>query len=157
MNKEIKEILDSWKLGIEKGIDKNGIYVDGLCYSWEQLSLLLEYITNLETIEQQYSAVLSENAELQARIDKAVELINNCKEFDDEHIQHLVDLKIKQFFKMREQITQLTNNWNELEEWLKSIIECETLHKGNYMTVRGEWGQEVLDKMKEIKENKDVR
>ena len=52
------------------------------------------------------------------------------------------------------EVTRLTNNWNELEEWLKSVVEYETLHKGNYMTVRGEWGQEVLDKMKEIKERK---
>lgn len=58
--------------------------------------------------------------------------------------------------KLYEQIEELTNNWNELEEWLKSVVEYETLHKGNYMTVRGEWGQEVLDKMKEIKENKNV-
>ena len=50
-------------------------------------------------------------------------------------------------------INQLTNNWNELEEWLKSVVEYETLHKGNYMTIRGEWGQEVLDKMKEIEMN----
>lgn len=49
-------------------------------------------------------------------------------------------------------INQLTNNWNELEEWLKSVVEYETLHKGNYMTVRGEWGQEVLGKMEKIKE-----
>lgn len=59
MNKEIKEILDSWKLGIEKGIDKNGIYVGGLCYSWEQLSLLLDYITNLQ----------QENHELKSKLE----------------------------------------------------------------------------------------
>ena len=58
----------------------------------------------------------------------------------------------KNYFESQKQITQLTNNWNELEQWLKSIVESETLHKGNYMTIRGEWAQEVLDKMKEIKE-----
>lgn len=69
MNDEIKEILDSWKLGIEKGIDKNGIYVGGLCYSWEQLSLLLDYITNLQQIEQDHketnATLMSELAKLE--------------------------------------------------------------------------------------------
>ena len=60
------------------------------------------------------------------------------------------------YYEKKNEADQLTNNWNELEEWLKSVVEYETLHKGNYMTVRGEWGQEVLDKMKEIKEGNNV-
>lgn len=39
-------------------------------------------------------------------------------------------------------INQLTNNWNELEEWLKDLFE-----KGYDIKL-------VLDKMKEIKEKK---
>ena len=56
--------------------------------------------------------------------------------------------------KKDQQITQLTNNWNELEEWL---IDLKT-PKTNY------WGDTgftymlkidvILDKMKEIKEGK---
>ena len=61
-------------------------------------------------------------------------------------------LDINSIKEKNQQITQLTNNWNELEEWLKSVVEYETLYKGNYMTVRGRLGQEVLDKMKEIKD-----
>ena len=64
--------------------------------------------------------------------------------------------RVPEQWELLQQIDQLTNNWNELEEWLKSVVEYETLHKGNYMTVRGEWGQEVLDKMKEIKDGNNV-
>ena len=32
-------------------------------------NIVLDYITNLQTIEQQYSAILSENAELENRLD----------------------------------------------------------------------------------------
>lgn len=40
----------------------------------------------------------------------------------------------------------------ELEEWLKTIVKYETLHKSGYMTVRGEWGEEILDKIQKLKE-----
>lgn len=49
------------------------------------------------------------------------------------------------------QIDQLTNNWNELEEWLKSYIELianpDTIEEQTLENLK-----EVLDKMKEIKE-----
>ena len=93
MNKEIKEILDSWKLGIEKGIDKNGIYVGGLCYSWEQLSFLLDYITNLQQENEKLKYQLNVQEDLtiknimrkhiyKSRCEKAIELYQNCKEED---------------------------------------------------------------------------
>lgn len=50
-----------------------------------------------------------------------------------------------------QQIQELTNNWNELEEWLKSYIELianpDTLEEQTLEDLK-----EVLDKMKEIKE-----
>ena len=83
-------------------------------------------------------------------------LANNCKEFDDEHIQHLVDLKVKQFFKLRQQIQELTNNWNELEEWLKQQKNKNFVEyvdgKEFYLDA---CFNEVLDKMKEIKEGNE--
>ena len=87
------------------------------------------------------------------------------KDFEEERLEDLYTLlnknginKVKDLINLKnKKIDQLTNDWNKLEEWLKSIIECETLHKGNYMTVRGEWGQEVLGKMKEIKEGNNVQ
>lgn len=85
MNKEIKEILDSWKLGI----DKNGIYVGGLCYSWEQLSLLLDYITNLQqekdTYKEQLRITHKDLEHYISRCEKAVEYIKEHIRIDDEY------------------------------------------------------------------------
>ena len=51
------------------------------------------------------------------------------------------------------QIDQLTNNWNELEEWLQN--EYNEWSTVDDEIIRAEARQciEVLDKMKEIKEN----
>lgn len=55
-----------------------------------------------------------------------------------------------------ELIDQLTNNWNELEEWLKDYIALfdnpDTLEEQTLEDL-----QEVLDKMKEIKEGNNVQ
>ena len=51
-----------------------------------------------------------------------------------------------QYHKALQQITQLTNNWNELEEWLKSNEE----HFAEAIPFR-----ETLRKMKEIKEKNE--
>lgn len=53
---------------------------------------------------------------------------------------YIVDLKM--------QITQLTNNWNELEEWLDKIVNI-TANIDEKMTCKN-----ILDKMKETKESK---
>ena len=66
MNDEIKEILSKMERLIVYG--KYNAY-----YDLEKQ--LLDYITNLQTIEQQYSAVLSENAEL----------TNLCNKYEEEH------------------------------------------------------------------------
>ena len=46
-------------------------------------------------------------------------------------------------------IDQLTNNWNELEEWVKELQKFKGINQQGFS-----WGvaQEVLDKMKEIRE-----
>ena len=49
----------------------------------------------------------------------------------------------KEEIELIDEITQLTNNWNELEEWVKQRID-----KVKYNSY-----DEVLDKMKEIKES----
>lgn len=46
------------------------------------------------------------------------------------------------------QIDQLTNNWNELEKWLEYEIYC------NFNGMKTIAYKDCLDKMKEIKENK---
>ena len=57
--------------------------------------------------------------------------------------------------KLQEKCKRLTNNWNELEEYLLEYNACMTNDERDYY----EDGikdclDEVLDKMKEIKENK---
>ena len=54
---------------------------------------------------------------------------------------------IDEIIELKSQITQLTNNWNELEEWLKSNEE----HFAEAIPFR-----ETLRKMKEIKEKYNV-
>ena len=62
MKDEIEEIIES--LG---KIAKAEYYPEDLL-TYKECQLLLDYITNLQTIEQQYSAILSENAELENKI-----------------------------------------------------------------------------------------
>ena len=57
---------------------------------------------------------------------------------DMEHYDNLY----KEIYAKDKQITQLTNNWNELEEWVSK----------HYV---GTLGDSILDKMKEIKEGND--
>lgn len=49
----------------------------------------------------------------------------------------------------KQQIQELTNNWNELEEWIIKESEKTILSVGHMTALCM-----VLDKMKEIKENK---
>ena len=65
MNNEIKEILDS-KIS----------YV----FTYKDRDEILDLITNLQTIEQQYSAILSENAELENKITNLQEENERLKE-----------------------------------------------------------------------------
>lgn len=52
-----------------------------------------------------------------------------------------------------QEITQLTNNWNELEEWLE---ESKKICKENDNNIGVNFINIVLDKMKEIKEGNNV-
>lgn len=58
-------------------------------------------------------------------------------------------MKTEEYDNRLKQITQLTNNWNELEEWVKELQKFKGINQQGFS-----WGvaQEVLDKMKEIKE-----
>ena len=85
-------------------------------------------------------------------------LINDLKaiEFGKDYIingNELYELK-DYLINIHKQIDQLTNNWNELEEWVKSYISLienpDTLEEQTLEDL-----QEVLDKMKEIKEGKN--
>ena len=69
-------------------------------------------------------------------------------------LEELHDFVIEQDLKHQEQkdkqIQELTNNWNELEEWLESVIEED---KNLLLHLKAKQDKEILDKMKEIKEN----
>ena len=51
------------------------------------------------------------------------------------------------YYEKKNQLDQLTNNWNELEKWCKNNL-------GYYGSNIGIIYKYVLDKMEEIKENK---
>lgn len=57
---------------------------------------------------------------------------------------------------IKRQLDQLTNNWNELEEWIKDNLgNCRTnikYEKGNEYIIKEDVYYKFLDKMKEIKE-----
>lgn len=67
------------------------------------------------------------------------------------------------YYEKKNEIDQLTNNWNKLEEWVKNEIEAIMQKWGRQITDIGcldiqmtikNYGN-VLNKMKEIKENND--
>lgn len=68
MSDEIKEILDYMKQYVENIYEHDSEPM----LNWKDLKKLLDYITNLQTIEREYSNLLSENAELQQKYDKAL-------------------------------------------------------------------------------------
>lgn len=58
-----------------------------------------------------------------------------------------------------QQITQLTNNWNELEEWLKedklNVYCCSKSSQKAFEGAKAMYKIIILNKMKEIKERKN--
>ena len=74
-------------------------------------NIVLDYITNLQTIEQQYSAILSENAELENKL-------NQYENPDDLTLFYMwLDTKAKDKIKqLQEENERLNNIINELEK-----------------------------------------
>ena len=72
-------------------------------------------------------------------------MLENITALDKKTLQRELESHLKLEFKYKDELDQLTNNWNELEEWLKDLFE-----KGYDIKL-------VLDKMKEIKEKYDER
>jgi len=86
------------------------------------------------------------------------EILHKVKMYDEEYDNlfnqnELMQEIAKDYEEKDNQITKLTNNWNELEEWLKSYISLlddpDTFEEQTLEDLK-----EVLDKMKEIKEGK---
>ena len=85
MNDKLKEMLKEMKTGIETGKDKYGIKVDGACYTWKDLKMLLDYITNLQQDLSNYVNVVLHDRKViddyKSRIEKAVEYVENDDNF----------------------------------------------------------------------------
>ena len=109
MNNEIKEILELYR---EKDIE----YYNA--YSRLTVEDILDYITNLQTIEQQYSAILSENAELENKI---TNLKEENKYLADELNKEIIrgdelfdriDKAIKHIQKDRKRVEKMAKKYN---------------------------------------------
>ena len=87
MKDEIKEILEYLKCEEEyyDGIEEVVLSSDEKVIERDDIELLLDYITNLQTIEREYSAILSENAELENKITNLQEENERLKE-ENKHI-----------------------------------------------------------------------
>lgn len=62
--KEIDRIIINVKRNLQFSPERRFVEL----FNKDEINKLLDYITNLQTIEQQYSAILSENAELENKI-----------------------------------------------------------------------------------------
>ena len=123
MSDEIKEILQK----IENVANRETASRNALMEMKDKdYQLLLDYITNLQTIEREYSNLLSENAELQQENDRLNNIINELGKNINEEIER-------------------TNNFI-LED--SSLIEINNIRK-----MLNDDRQCWLYKLKELKEN----
>ena len=109
-DENIKEILDNIKSKYED------YYVQDIV-SGNDLKLLLDYITNLQTIEQQYSAILSENAELQQELERYKNIVKLLKHFGENSLGIIYALK--------DNVEPTENEWLNLIEYEKYLKELK--------------------------------
>lgn len=133
MNDEIKEILD--KLKDDDWYDELDLTGD----KWIELKQtetkqILDYIANLQTIEREYSAILSENAELQHKISLMEEDIRESKEIngelqqENEYLKKQNDEKTKigiadhkYASQMEDKVIKLQQENKEYKEYVKEL------------------------------------
>lgn len=127
MNNEIKEI--------ERILATSGKYI-----TYAERCYVLDYITNLQTIEQQYSALLSENAELENKITNLQQENERLKNIINENTILVQDENgnyqecdidvIKMYNDMQNDIDELVIQKARLQEELKDYKqERENLFK----------------------------
>jgi len=113
MNNEIKEILENIKNKYED------YYVQDVV-SGSDLKQLLDYITNLETIEQQYSAILSENTELEIKITNLEQERDKYKRYIDETFLYSYEELQDKVLKLQQEYNELSKKlWNEVDDRIK--------------------------------------
>lgn len=126
MNNDIKEILDYLKDNSKSFIICGSSYYKISDY---KAKILLDYITNLQTIEQQYSAILSENAELDKYkkvIDKIKEVLNKSSNLtlDETGYKEYIKstfIKDKDIFKTICHLEDFELIYGEINELLEEI------------------------------------
>ena len=74
--KEIDRIIINVKRKLQFSPERRFVEL----FNKDEIHKLLDYITNLQTIEQQYSAILSENAELENKITNLQEELESANE-----------------------------------------------------------------------------
>ena len=68
-------------------------------------------------------------------------MLDNITALDKQTLQRELESHLKLEFKYKDELEQLTNNWNELEEFLES----------NWIDTQDIWYVKIINKMKEIK------
>lgn len=139
MNNDIKKIIDYMK----KIADKNEDHLESEL-THKDCALLLEYITNLQTIEQQYSAILSENAELE----KENKILRKNAEHNDKVVdkarwnENIYKSKIDEAIKYGNNcLENLKDQENYICESIDIVNLLEMIHK-NYINILQGSGKE---------------
>ena len=88
MKDEIKEILNDLKNYANEGGEHTLMEYE--------IKHIQCYITNLQTIEQQYSTILSENAELENKITNLQEEINHLKQNKERTLEYIENNRIRE-------------------------------------------------------------
>ena len=75
MSEEIKRMLDDIKHGIDTGKSRLGVKVGGICYEWQDLKILFDYITKLQQQNKVYKSHYVK------RINMCIDLRNKCNSY----------------------------------------------------------------------------
>ncbi len=160
MSDEIKEILQK----IENVANRETASRNALMEMKDKdYQLLLDYITNLQTIEREYSSLLSENAELQQKYDKALsdlvkeshkrmELSKNYDRIYNENCKLRENHNISDISLLDEN-DRLNNIIDELEKCIKEEYDYCDKRKDPAFGVGMGVTRKLLDRLKELKEN----
>ena len=79
-------------------------------------------------------------------------VLTQCENYSKKELIEEIYYKCEQIEGKNKKIDQLTNNWNELEEWLKEYLQEESNDEFDYAI--DDTLCLILDKIKEIKGDK---
>lgn len=147
MKDEIKEKFYSLE-ELKRTIDCYDGYLDNeeVYYYIGALRFAYDYITNLQTIEQQYSAILSENAELENKLTNLQEenkKIKNKLEDEKKNYKRITTY-------LQEEIRRKDNIIYDLEDFIKEIMKAT-----NKKIISVETAEIIYNKLKDLQEKGD--